>query len=89
MLRKGVSPYEYMDSRDKFKETRLPSIERFYSSVKNDHISKEDYDHAQHVFQTCNVNSLGDYHDLYLKTDVLLLADVFENFRNMSLKCYE
>lgn len=89
LLRKGVYPYEYMDSFDKFEETELPPKEQFYSSIKQEHISDEDYEHAQNVFQTFDMTCLGEYHDLYLKTDVVLLSDVFESFRNVSLKQYE
>ena len=81
LTRKGVYPYEYVNSLEKFKETKLPPIEKFYSQLNDENISQEDYDHAQNVFETLNCKSLRDYHDLYLKTDVLLLADVFENLK--------
>lgn len=87
LLRKGVYPYEYMDSWEKFNETQFPLLQKFYSSVKKEHISDEDYAHPKHVFEIFKVKSLGEYHDLYLKTDVLLLADVFEQFKNRSQKC--
>ena len=89
MFRKGVYPYEYMDSWERFDETALPPIEKFYSSLTDSHISKEDYEHATKVWNTFKCKTLGDYHDLYLKTDVNLLADVFENFRNICLKQYK
>ena len=88
LFRKGVYPYEYMDSWERFDETALPPIEKFYSSLTDSHISKEDYEHATKVWNTFGCKTLGDYHDLYLKTDVNLLADVFENFRNLCLQQY-
>lgn len=84
-----ADPYEYMNEWDKFEEVQLPSREAFFSSVKHEHISEEDYAHAQHVFKSCRLSNLWDYHDPYLKTDVLLLADIFENFQNISLECYD
>jgi uncharacterized protein YeeX (DUF496 family) len=78
-----------MDSFDKFNESELPPIEQFYSSIKKEHISYEDYEHAETVFQTFNMTSLGEYHDLYLKTDVVLLSDVFESFRKLCIDQYE
>ncbi|XP_052806652.1 uncharacterized protein LOC128235904 [Mya arenaria] len=89
LLRKGVYPYEYMDSFDKFEDRELPSKEQFYSTIKKEHISNEDYEHAQTVFRTFEMSSMADYHDLYLKTDVLLLSDIFESFRNLCLQQYE
>ncbi|XP_069110136.1 uncharacterized protein [Argopecten irradians] len=88
LLRKGVYPYEYIDCEAKFVETELPSRERFYSNLSKSHITEEDYEYAQRVWQDMNIKSIGEYHDLYLKTDVLLLADVFENFRTMCLDYY-
>jgi hypothetical protein len=81
LVRKGVYPYDYMNSFDRFNET-LPSKESFYSKLTDSNISDEDYTHAQNVFHKFGCKNMGDYHDLYLKTDVLLLADVFENFRD-------
>ena len=89
LLRKGVYPYEYISSWDRFKETRLPSKEAFYSSLNMRGISKYDYKHAQIVWKQFNVKNLGEYHDLYLKTDVLLLSNVFETFRNNCLEYYK
>jgi hypothetical protein len=89
LLRKGVYPYEYMNQWGKFEEQQLPPMHEFYSSLTNENISMQEYEYAVRVFEACGCKSLGEYHDLYLKTDVLLLADVFENFRDMSLKCYD
>ena len=78
-----------MDSRDKFEETKLPPIEKFYSHLKEESDSEYNYAHAQKVWNEFNIQYLCQYHDLYLTLDVLLLADVFENFRRMSLNYYE
>ena len=88
MARKGVYPYDYMDSFDKFNE-KLPTKEEFYSVLNNEHISDEDYKHTQNVWNTFSLKNMGEYHDLYLKSDVLLLADVFENFRKTCLEYYK
>lgn len=84
--RKGVFLYEYIDKYAKLEESMLPPKEMFYSTLRDAHISETDYVHAQNVWNKFNVRTLGEYSDLYLKTDVLLLADVFENFRAM---CYD
>ena len=89
LLRKGVYPYEYFDSFERFSETQLPPREAFFNSLRNEHISKEDYNHASKAFMQFECCSLGDYHDLYVKSDVLLLADVFENFREICLSYYK
>ena len=88
LLRKGVYPYDYVDSPKKLEELQLPPIEAFYSRLYEQDISTEDYKHAQNVWQEFNCRTLGDYHDIYLKSDVLLLADVFERFRSMCLENY-
>ena len=88
MTRKGVYPYDFMDSFDKF-NTRLPSKEDFYSILNDEHITDDEYKHAQTVWETFKLTTMGEYHDIYLKTDVLLLADVFENFRRTCLEYYK
>ena len=88
LLRKGVYPYDYMDSWKRFEEESLPDKESFYSELNKEYISDSDYEHAKKVFNKYCKN-MGDYHDLYVQTDTLLLADVFENFRNMCLEIYE
>ena len=87
-LRKGVYPYECMDIWEKFDETILPPKEAFYSNLNLEDISDEDYAHAQKVWDVFEINNLGEYHDLYVQSDTLLLADVYENFRNMCLDKY-
>ena len=89
LLRKGVYPYEYMDSWQRFDETSLPDKEVFYSSLNMEDITDVDYRHGKKVFEYFINNNLGDYHDLYVQSDTLLLADVFENFRDMCIKIYE
>ena len=89
VTRKGVYPYEYMDSLERLKENKLPPKESFYSRLTDEHISDEDYQHAQKVWEAFDMEHLQDYHNLYNETDVLLLADVFENFRNICIKNYE
>ena len=88
MVKKGVYPYDYMDSFEKFKE-QLPSKEDFYSILNDKNIEDKDYQHAQNVWNTFNLKNMGEYHDLYLASDILLLADVFENFRKTCLKYYK
>ena len=89
LTRKGCYPYDYVSSTNKFKETKLPSKKDFYSKLYDENISEEDYQHAISVWNSFNCRTLQDYHDLYLKSDVLLLADVFENFRKTCLKHYK
>ena len=88
LYKKGIYPYEYIDGWEKFQETRLPEKEKFYSSLTDSHITEEEYAHAQAVWEAFGCKTLGDYHDLYVKTDVALLADVFENFRNLCQEQY-
>ena len=87
--RKGVYPYEYMDSLERFKENKLPPKEAFYSRLTGEGISDEDLKHAKKVWKVFGMKTLQDYHDLYNVTDVLLLADVFENFRNVCMENYK
>ena len=89
MLRKGVYPYEYMDNWERLNETSLPSKESFYSNLNMENIEDIDYRHGNNVINKFKLNNLGDYHDLYVQSDTLLLADVFENLRDMCLKEYE
>ena len=89
LLRKGFYPYEYMDSSEKFNETALPPKKDFYSNLHLEDVTDEDYAHAQKVWDVFKIKNLGEYHDLYVQSDTLLLADVYENFRNMCLEKYQ
>ena len=90
LLRKGVYPYEYMDNWERFNETSLPSKESFYSNLNMEDIDDIDYRHGNNVFNKYKLNNLGDYHDPNVQSDdTLLLANVFENVRDMCLKEYE
>ena len=89
LIRKGVYPYEYMSSWDTFAETQLPPKEAFYSNLNMSNISNEDYQHAQHVWDAFIIHNLGEYHSLYLHTNVILLANMFEAFRDTYLERYK
>ena len=82
-LRKGIHFYEYIDSWEIFDETSLPDKEAFYCSLNMEGITSVDFRHAKRVYREFNINNLDGYHDLYVQSDTLLLADVFENFRNV------
>ena len=89
MLRKGVYPYEYMGNWERFNKFSLPNKESFYSNFNMENIEDIDYRHGNNVFKIFKLKNLGEYHDLYVQSDTLLLADVFENFRNKCLEVYE
>ena len=86
---KGVYPYEYMDNLEKLSETSLPPIKAFYSELNLENITDKDYARANKVWEVFGIRNLGEYHNWYVQTDTLLLADIFENFRNMCLNKYE
>ena len=89
MLRKGVYPYEYMDSWETFNETSLSDKQDFYSELNLEDITDKDYAHAQKVWEVFEIKTLCEYHDFYVQCDTLLLEDVFENFRDKCIKIYE
>lgn len=89
LSRKGVFCYDYIDSYEKLNETSLPPKEEFYNALTESSISDNDYEFANKVWNTFNLKTIGEYSDLYMKTDILLLADVFENFRNTCYKIYK
>ena len=89
LLRKGVYLYEYMDNWERFNETSLPNKESFYTNLNMENIDDVDYRHANNVFKRFKLKTLGENHDLYVQSHTLLLADVFENFRNTCLEVYE
>lgn len=89
LLKKGIYPYDWMDSIEKFQETKLSPKESFFSKLNDSNVTDEDYEHAQKVWKEFGMETFRDYHNLYNKTDVLFLADVFEIFRNICLDNYE
>ena len=89
LLRRGVYPYEYTDDWEKFSETALPEKEKSYRNLSLEDITDADYMHAKRVCKDFEMKNLGEYHDLYLKSDTLLLADGFENFRDLCLGIHE
>ena len=88
LIRKGIYSYEYMDSWDRFKETKLPPKDSFYSALSMSGVSETDHAHARKVWREFGINNMGEYRDLYLKTDVILLANVFKAFGNVCLNNY-
>ena len=89
LMRKGVYPYEYASSCERFNDEQLPPKEAFYSKLSGEGISDDDYKHAHAVWDEFGMKTFKDYHDLYNVSDVLLLADVFENFRDVCMKNYQ
>ena len=82
-------PYEYMNGWNKFNETKLPSINSFYSKLQLKNITKKDYAHAKKVWNTFKIKYLAKFHDLYVQSDTAQLTDVLENFRSICLKEYK
>ena len=89
LLRKGVFPYDYFDNECKLDNTKLPTQQEFFSVLTQEQCSDTDYKHACNVWKAFNCQSFRDYHDLYMTSDVLQLADVFESFRDMTLETYK
>ena len=88
LLRNDIYPYEYMDDWSRFDKEELPEKSSSYSNLNLEEISDIHSRHAEKVFNKFSIKNLGEYHDLYVQSDTLLLADVFENFRNMCIKVY-
>ena len=87
MSQKGVYPYDFMDSFEKFNQMELPTKDQFYSILNDQHITDDEYDHAKKVWKTFNIKTMGEY--LYLVSNVLLLTDIFENFRKTCMQYYK
>ena len=88
LIRKEIYPYEYMNSWDRFNETKLPNKQAFYSNLNMSGVSDKEYEHTCKVWNEFKIRNMGKYHDLYLKTDTILLANVFESFRSVCMKNY-
>ena len=89
MSPKGVYPYDFMDSFEKFNQRELPTKDQFDSILNNQRITDDEYDHVKKVWKTFKIKTMGEYHNLYLGSDVLLLTDVFENFRKTCMQYYK
>ena len=89
LLRKGIYPYEYIDSWEGFDENTIPPKEDFCSELNLENITDKDCEHVKKVWKAFEIKSLGEYHDLYVQYDTFLLVDVFENFRNKCIETYE
>ena len=89
LVRKDIYLSEYIDSRKKVHENTIPPKEAFYSELNLEGISDADYEHVKNVWEAFEIKNLGEYHDLYIQYDTLLLADVFENFTDKCIEIYE
>ena len=89
LLRKAVYPYNYMDSCERFNETKLPDKKSFYNKLNQEDIINKDQKHGRNVWKTYGMQYMGEYHDLYVQSDTIMLTDIFENFRNNCMKIYE
>ena len=89
MSQKGVYPYDFMDSFKKFNQTELPTKDHFYSILNDQHITDDECHHAKKVWKTFKIKTMGEYHNLYLGSDVLMLTDVFKNFRKTCMQYYK
>ena len=88
LTKKGIYPYDYFDSKDKYDELQLPKKEKFFNNLNNKNISNEDYKHALNVFKTFKCKDLLEYSELYLKTDNCHLSDIFQKFSNFAYETY-
>ena len=88
LKQKGFFPYDYMDDIEKLKDTKPPPQKAFYSKLTGKGINNYNYNHVLNVWKTWKMKNLKDYLELYNECDVLLLADIFENFRDVCLKNY-
>ena len=86
MIKKGIYPHNYTDSFERFEETKPPPKEVFYDILKNKHIIDEDYNHVNKVWDIFDIKNMGEQHDLYVKTDVLVLSEIFQDFRQNCFK---
>lgn len=89
MRQKGIFPYSFVDSMEKLDETTIPTMSEFYDTLREEHISQTEYDRASKVWRTFKCKTLGEYSDIYLKSDVLLLTDIFESYRSVCLRHYK
>lgn len=89
LKRKGVYPYDYMNLWSRYDEKKIPDPKHFYNSLSKEEIDPEDYEHAKNVWKQFRISNLGQYTDLYLKCDVMILCDVFEKFRKTSLQSFK
>lgn len=89
LKRKGVFPYDYIDSMEKLNDRQLPKIEEFYSILNDEGISQSDYIHGQNVWTKFHIDDMREYALLYMKLDIVLLAQIFENFRNTCMESYK
>ena len=89
LLRKGIYPFEYMDSWERFDENIIPPKEAFYSQLNLENITDKDYEHVKKIWEAFEIKNLGEYHDLYVQCDTFLLADVFKTFRNKCIGIYK
>ena len=88
IFEKGIYPYEYMTGRDVFKHTSLPPMDAFYSKLKMEGITADEYKRAQEMWSTYKYKNMQDFHNVYVKLDVVLLVDCMENFRRVGLQEY-
>ena len=88
LQQKGDYPYQYMDNQDKSNKTSLPKKEDFYSHLYMEDIVDADYAHTKRVCEDFEIKNLKEYHDFYIQSDMLMLPDLFENFRNMCVLKY-